>query len=94
MKLYQEAIAIGKTFAGLKDYQLDGNREMVAIGTMNVVGSLTSCYITTGSFYFRLKQIIYNVYVEVKFFVTEVVHCRRLWTISSKQHGWLQNSSI
>lgn len=34
----------------MKDYQLDGNREMVALGTMNVVGSMTSCYVATGSF--------------------------------------------
>ncbi|GJN16289.1 hypothetical protein PR202_gb03340 [Eleusine coracana subsp. coracana] len=45
-----EAVAIGRTFAALKDYQLDGNKEMVALGTMNVVGSMTSCYVTTGSF--------------------------------------------
>ncbi|KAI3770220.1 hypothetical protein L6452_01346 [Arctium lappa] len=43
----QEAIAIGRTFASLKDYQLDGNKEMVALGTMNIVGSMTSCYVTT-----------------------------------------------
>lgn len=46
----QEAIAIGRTFAGMKDYQLDGNKEMVALGTMNIIGSLTSCYVATGSF--------------------------------------------
>ncbi|XP_039125674.1 LOW QUALITY PROTEIN: sulfate transporter 1.2-like [Dioscorea cayenensis subsp. rotundata] len=45
-----EAIAIGRTFAGMKDYQLDGNKEMLALGTMNVVGSMTSCYVATGSF--------------------------------------------
>ncbi|KAH0460286.1 hypothetical protein IEQ34_010949 [Dendrobium chrysotoxum] len=45
-----EAVAIGRTFASMKDYQLDGNREMVALGTMNIVGSMTSCYIATGSF--------------------------------------------
>ncbi|XP_011015568.1 PREDICTED: sulfate transporter 1.2-like [Populus euphratica] len=45
-----EAIAIGRTFAAMKDYQLDGNKEMVALGTMNVVGSMTSCYVATGSF--------------------------------------------
>ncbi|KAI4389215.1 hypothetical protein MLD38_001464 [Melastoma candidum] len=45
-----EAIAIGRTFAGMKDYQIDGNKEMVALGTMNVVGSMTSCYVATGSF--------------------------------------------
>lgn len=45
-----EAIAIGRTFATMKDYQIDGNKEMIALGTMNVVGSMTSCYIATGSF--------------------------------------------
>ncbi|XP_050262501.1 sulfate transporter 1.3-like [Quercus robur] len=45
-----EAIAIGRTFAAVKDYHLDGNKEMVALGTMNVVGSMTSCYVATGSF--------------------------------------------
>ncbi|XP_004140373.1 sulfate transporter 1.3 [Cucumis sativus] len=45
-----EAIAIGRTFATMKDYQLDGNKEMVALGTMNVIGSMTSCYVATGSF--------------------------------------------
>ncbi|PQQ00811.1 sulfate transporter 1.3-like [Prunus yedoensis var. nudiflora] len=48
--MQQEAIAIGRTFAGMKDYQLDGNKEMVALGTMNIIGSLTSCYVATGSF--------------------------------------------
>ncbi|WOK97104.1 sulfate transporter 1.2 [Canna indica] len=45
-----EAIAIGRTFAAMKDYQLDGNKEMLALGSMNVIGSLTSCYVATGSF--------------------------------------------
>jgi len=45
-----ESIAIGRTFAAMKDYELDGNKEMVALGTMNVIGSMTSCYVTTGSF--------------------------------------------
>ncbi|PIN09080.1 Sulfate/bicarbonate/oxalate exchanger SAT-1 and related transporters (SLC26 family) [Handroanthus impetiginosus] len=45
-----EAVAIGRTFAAMKDYQLDGNKEMVALGAMNVAGSMTSCYVATGSF--------------------------------------------
>ncbi|CAH9101535.1 unnamed protein product [Cuscuta europaea] len=45
-----EAVAIGRTFASMKDYQLDGNKEMVALGVMNIVGSMTSCYVATGSF--------------------------------------------
>lgn len=45
-----EGIAVGRTFAALKDYRVDGNKEMIAIGLMNVVGSSTSCYVTTGAF--------------------------------------------
>ncbi|KAH6786694.1 sulfate transporter 1 [Perilla frutescens var. hirtella] len=45
-----EAVAIGRTFAAMKDYQIDGNKEMVALGAMNVAGSMTSCYVATGSF--------------------------------------------
>ncbi|XP_019419720.1 PREDICTED: high affinity sulfate transporter 2-like [Lupinus angustifolius] len=45
-----EAVAIGRTFAAIKDYSLDGNKEMLAMGTMNIIGSLTSCYVATGSF--------------------------------------------
>lgn len=40
----------------MKDYKLDGNKEMMALGTMNVVGSLTSCYVTTGNYYFSSKK--------------------------------------
>lgn len=43
-------MAIGRTFAALKDYQVDGNKELVALGTMNIVGSMTSCYCTTGKY--------------------------------------------
>ncbi|KAL9224744.1 hypothetical protein vseg_000753 [Gypsophila vaccaria] len=45
-----EAVAIGRTFAALKDYSIDGNKEMLALGSMNIVGSMTSCYVATGSF--------------------------------------------
>ncbi|CAN0858544.1 Probable sulfate transporter 3.4 [Linum grandiflorum] len=45
-----EGIAVGTTFASLGNYQVDGNKEMMAIGAMNMVGSCTSCYVTTGSF--------------------------------------------
>jgi len=46
----QEGIAVGRTFAAIRNYKVDGNKEMMAIGFMNVVGSTTSCYVTTGSF--------------------------------------------
>ena len=47
---YGEATTIGRTFAFMKDYQLDGNKEMVALGAMKVVGSMNSCYVATGTF--------------------------------------------
>nr|GLL48055.1 low affinity sulfate transporter 3 [Ipomoea trifida] len=45
-----EAISVGRSFASIKGYQLDGNKEMLAIGFTNIIGSLTSCYAATGSF--------------------------------------------
>ncbi|XVF80828.1 hypothetical protein PTKIN_Ptkin15bG0106700 [Pterospermum kingtungense] len=45
-----EGIAVGRSFAMFKQYNIDGNKEMVAIGTMNIVGSCFSCYLTTGPF--------------------------------------------
>ncbi|PON36018.1 Sulfate transporter [Parasponia andersonii] len=45
-----EGVAVGRTFASLQNYQVDGNKEMIAIGLMNMAGSCSSCYVTTGSF--------------------------------------------
>jgi high affinity sulfate transporter 1 len=45
-----EAMAIGRTFATLKNYQIDGNKEMMALGVANIAGSFTSCIVATGSF--------------------------------------------
>lgn len=43
----------------MKDYQLDGNKEMVALGAMNVVGSMTSCYVATGKLKDKINQSNY-----------------------------------
>ncbi|XP_004304832.1 PREDICTED: low affinity sulfate transporter 3-like [Fragaria vesca subsp. vesca] len=45
-----EAIAVGKSFSSIKGYRINGNKEMMSMGFMNIVGSLTSCYVATGSF--------------------------------------------
>ncbi|CAN1320374.1 Sulfate transporter 2.1 [Linum perenne] len=45
-----EAIAVGRSFSTMKGYSIDGNKEMVAMGFMNILGSLSSCYVATGSF--------------------------------------------
>ncbi|KAG9451931.1 hypothetical protein H6P81_004835 [Aristolochia fimbriata] len=45
-----EGIAVGRSFAMFKNYHIDGNKEMIAFGMMNMAGSCTSCYLTTGPF--------------------------------------------
>ncbi|KAH9290858.1 hypothetical protein KI387_034975, partial [Taxus chinensis] len=42
-----EGIAVARTFASIKDYQVDGNKEMMAIAFMNMAGSCTPCYVTS-----------------------------------------------
>ncbi|XP_027337568.1 early nodulin-70-like [Abrus precatorius] len=43
------SIAVGRSFAALRGYNLNPNREVVSLGIMNIVGSFTSCYIASGS---------------------------------------------
>ncbi|XP_028755135.1 sulfate transporter 2.1 [Neltuma alba] len=45
-----ESVAVGRSFASLKGYRIDGNKEMMSIGLTNIIGSFTSCYVATGSF--------------------------------------------
>ncbi|WOK98628.1 hypothetical protein Cni_G07340 [Canna indica] len=45
-----EGIAVGRSLGLLKNEQIDGNKEMIAFGFMNLIGSFFSCYLTTGPF--------------------------------------------
>ncbi|CAK8561823.1 unnamed protein product [Lathyrus sativus] len=69
-----EAVAIGRTFAAMKDYSLDGNREMVALGTMNIIGSLTSCYVATGIK--KRTNSMNHVLVSIQNLVNYMAGCR------------------
>ena len=42
-------MAIGRFFASIKGYHINANKEMVSLGFMNIIGSMTSCYIATGN---------------------------------------------
>lgn len=44
----------------MKDYQIDGNKEMVALGAMNIAGSMTSCYVATGNYVAVFDEIKYE----------------------------------
>jgi sulfate transporter 3 len=58
--IVQEGIAVGRSFAMYKNYNIDGNKEMIAIGTMNIVGSFTSCYLTTGKHHHQMLTKTYT----------------------------------
>ncbi|KMZ62947.1 Sulfate transporter 3.1 [Zostera marina] len=45
-----EGIAVGRSLALMNNDHVDGNKEMIAFGMMNIVGSFTSCYLTTAPF--------------------------------------------
>ncbi|CAN1215177.1 Probable sulfate transporter 3.4 [Linum perenne] len=45
-----EGIAVGRTCASMNNYHIDGNKEMIAIGAMNICGCLCSCYVVSGGF--------------------------------------------
>jgi len=46
----QEGSAVARSFAMAKNYHVDGNKEMIAFGAMNMAGSCASCYLTAGPF--------------------------------------------
>lgn len=48
----QEGIAIGRSFSVTANTPHDGNKEMIAFGLMNLFGSFTSCYLTSGKLIF------------------------------------------
>ncbi|XP_062010683.1 probable sulfate transporter 3.5 [Rosa rugosa] len=45
-----EGIAVGRSFGMKRNEQVDGNKEMIAYGIMNIMGSFTSCYLAAGPF--------------------------------------------
>ncbi|KAK8952415.1 Sulfate transporter 2.1 [Platanthera zijinensis] len=72
-----EAVAVGRSFASVRGYQLDGNKEMIAMGFMNIIGSLSSCYVATGSFsrtavnfFAGCKSPVSNIIMAVTVFIT------------------------
>ncbi|KAL6184972.1 hypothetical protein ACLB2K_041107 [Fragaria x ananassa] len=45
-----EGIACGRSFAAIENYHIDGSKEMIAFGMMNIAGSCTSCPVASGIF--------------------------------------------
>ncbi|CAB4300998.1 unnamed protein product [Prunus armeniaca] len=66
-----------------KNYHIDGNKEMIAIGMMNIAGSCTSCYLTTGC-----KMAMSNVVMAIAvmftlLFLTPLFHYTPLVVLSA-----------
>lgn len=87
----QEGIAVGRSFAMFKHYNIDGNKEMVAIGTMNIVGSCFSCYLTTG-----LNNKQQNPFMRKPnwFWLPNHQTCRPIFPIGCELQCRMQNRSI
>ncbi|PWA74708.1 sulfate transporter 3,4 [Artemisia annua] len=53
-----EGIAVGRTFAALNDYQVDGNKEMITIGLQNMAGSFSRSAVNANA---GAKTIVSNI---------------------------------
>ncbi|TXG61367.1 hypothetical protein EZV62_012730 [Acer yangbiense] len=62
-----EGIAVGRTFASMEDYQIDGNKEMLAIGLMNIVGSFSRSAVNYNA---GAKTIVSNIVMAAMVLVT------------------------
>ncbi|KAG6536918.1 hypothetical protein ZIOFF_001996 [Zingiber officinale] len=60
-----EGIAVGRSLGILKNEQTDGNKEMIAFGLMNILGSFFSCYLTTVNYHAGCKTQMSNVIMAI-----------------------------
>ncbi|CAB4274757.1 unnamed protein product [Prunus armeniaca] len=77
------AVGTGRSFSMFKNYHIDGNKEMIAIGMMNIAGSCTSCHLTTGC-----KMAMSNVVMAIAvmftlLFLTPLFHYTPLVVLSA-----------
>ncbi|KAJ7570537.1 hypothetical protein O6H91_01G124400 [Diphasiastrum complanatum] len=64
-----ETVAVGRTFAAKKDNKIDVNKELIALGIVNLSSSCFSCYIATGA----LSRSAVNVNAGCKTALSNVV---------------------
>lgn len=82
-QINQEAIAVGRSFATIKGYHLDGNKEMLSMGVMNIAGSLSSCYVATGELaLIFIKRSLLHIYLKPK------IPVYPWWIVKSKMYTY------
>jgi hypothetical protein len=94
--IVQEGIAVGRSFAMYKNYNIDGNKEMIAIGTMNIVGSFTSCYLTTGKHHHQMltKTYIFSTSIPNIKGIKNYDSFRAIFAFGCELQCWMQDCSI
>ncbi|KAF2325245.1 hypothetical protein GH714_025664 [Hevea brasiliensis] len=80
-----EGIAVGRSFAMFKNYHIDGNKEMIAIGTMNIVGPFSRSAV---NFNAGCKTAVSNIVMALAvmmtlLFLTPLFHYTPLVVLSS-----------
>ncbi|KAI3901031.1 hypothetical protein MKW92_033784, partial [Papaver armeniacum] len=85
-----KAVAVGRSFASVKGYHLDGNKEMVAMGFMNIAGCIKyrhgfDCYISIGCLtrllYFTPIMILASVILSALPGLIDVHEAYSIWKI-------------
>ncbi|CAL8140681.1 unnamed protein product [Prunus armeniaca] len=66
-----------------KNYHIDGNKEMIAIGMMNIAGSCTSCYLTTGCTTAMSNVVMAIAVMFTLLFLTPLFHYTPLVVLSA-----------
>ncbi|KAB5537877.1 hypothetical protein DKX38_015410 [Salix brachista] len=78
-----EGVAVGRSFSMFKNYHIDGNKEMIAFGMMNIAGSCTSCYLTTGCKTAVSNIVMATAVMITLLFLTPLFHYTPLVVLSS-----------
>lgn len=78
-----EGVAVGRSFAMFKNYHIDGNKEMIAFGMMNMAGSCASCYLTTGCKTAGSNIVMATAVMVTLLFLTPLFHYTPIVVLSS-----------
>lgn len=68
-----EGGAIGRVFAALRGYHIDGNKGIIAFGVMNICGSVTTCYVASGLFSRAAVNYQAGVYIAMPHVIMSIV---------------------
>ncbi|KAH7572309.1 hypothetical protein JRO89_XS04G0236700 [Xanthoceras sorbifolium] len=78
----EEGIAVGRTFASMQDYQIDGNKEMLAMGVMNTVAMvLVALLFLMPLFYYTPNLILSAIIITAVIGLIDYKGAFHLWKV-------------